>query len=227
MFTRCFPHIKVFGHELTLKNLVDPSETCRVMARAMGHRWKSEFLNEVRAVPDHFLHELSDGECVKFGGERLLQCLYTPGHSDDHISIIDQQTNTIFTGDAFGLSYKQISNGKAIYCLPIGFDPDKAKQSLERIANIPSLKRAGICHYGWIYDLRSHAKSCQRFIDDVMTIARESGTVDKDLLRFYTEQFGQKAMKQWHRLRGGLMVNIRGIAKWREEHGINNPNLKQ
>ncbi|ELZ87565.1 putative metallo-beta-lactamase family hydrolase [Haloferax elongans ATCC BAA-1513] len=53
---------------------------------------------EVYAYADHPLrtHELPDGETVQIGDEAF-EVVYTPGHTDDHVSLVSEQR--LFSGD--------------------------------------------------------------------------------------------------------------------------------
>ena len=43
-------------------------------------------------------HELSDGDVIEVGGERLIT-IHTPGHSPDHLAFWHETSGTVFTGD--------------------------------------------------------------------------------------------------------------------------------
>ena len=84
-------------------------------ARGLGRNKMGEML-EPRAVikslpegfdPDNFYappykvtHWLKDGDIIDLGG-RKLEVIYTPGHSSDHICLLDRDARYLFTGDIY------------------------------------------------------------------------------------------------------------------------------
>ena len=71
-------------------------------------------------------------------GKRVLKCLDTPGHAKHHIAIWDSISKGVFTGDTFGLSYREFDTENGGYVMPtttpIQFDPVALRESVERIA---------------------------------------------------------------------------------------------
>src|SRR5690606_42138779 len=54
---------------------------------------------------------ISDGEELKLGNSRLL-FIHTPGHAAHHYCIVDYDSNSVFTGDSFGVSYRELDSAK-------------------------------------------------------------------------------------------------------------------
>jgi glyoxylase-like metal-dependent hydrolase (beta-lactamase superfamily II) len=80
-----------------------------------------------------------DGLMINLAG-RILVCLDTPGHAKHHITIWDQMSHGAFTGDTFGLSYREFDTEKGPFILPtttpIHFDPKALRISLKRIMGL-------------------------------------------------------------------------------------------
>lgn len=76
---------------------------------------------------------VADGDVIDLG-ERMLTIFHTPGHSPGHISIFDNATGYLFTGD---LLYDQTP----IYAFYPTTDPVDLVNSLERIAEISAVSR--------------------------------------------------------------------------------------
>jgi glyoxylase-like metal-dependent hydrolase (beta-lactamase superfamily II) len=66
-----------------------------------------------------------------------LTCIDTPGHAKHHITIWDQKSHGAFTGNTFGLSYREFDNENGAFIIPtttpIQFDPKSLRISLKRI----------------------------------------------------------------------------------------------
>jgi glyoxylase-like metal-dependent hydrolase (beta-lactamase superfamily II) len=59
------------------------------------------------------------------------------GPCQHHIAIVDRQSSGIFTGDTFGISYRELDvDGRPLIfpsSTPIQFDPDEMRASIERM----------------------------------------------------------------------------------------------
>ena len=62
--------------------------------------WPDGFDGSTFAIPPYTLKPLADGEKIDLG-DRSLEVLYCPGHSDDGIMLWDKQTGNLFTGDSY------------------------------------------------------------------------------------------------------------------------------
>ena len=60
-------------------------------------------------IPEERIIEAADGHEIDFHG-RLLRFIDTPGHALHHFCIVDSLSKGIFTGDTFGLSYRQFDS---------------------------------------------------------------------------------------------------------------------
>ena len=52
-----------------------------------------------------------DGQRFELAG-RVFECVHTPGHALHHQAIVDHGANSIFTGDTFGLSYREFDTAR-------------------------------------------------------------------------------------------------------------------
>jgi glyoxylase-like metal-dependent hydrolase (beta-lactamase superfamily II) len=213
LFTRRFPHVRVYCSELTLGRVASPENHVRIMTRFVGPRWHSEFGDQVRAVPRNFFKTTSDGMRIPFGSSGTIRVIDAPGHSCDHIAFLEEGSGTLFSGDAFGVRYPIINSRKSFVAIPPGFDPKDVYATLKKLGDIPNVHRAGLSHYGFVDNVKEHADQCIRFMDKLMGIGRRAGNIKADLTALYTAEFGKDAMRL-HRLRGNLLANQLGIQEW-------------
>ena len=61
----------------------------------------------------------------------LFECVHTPGHALHHQAIVDHAATSIFTGDTFGLSYREFDTANGPWIMPTTtptqFDPGPAQ----------------------------------------------------------------------------------------------------
>ena len=86
------------------------------------------------APPYKVTRWLKDGDVIDLG-ERRLEILYTPGHSNDHVCLLDRDARYLFTGDLY------YTGGVTSY-LPWG-DHDQFIDSCRRLVDLA-------LHYDWL-----------------------------------------------------------------------------
>ncbi len=92
---------------------------------------------------------------------------HTAGHADHHFVVDDPATETVYTGDAFGLVYPDLQkHGRFAVpsTSPSNFDADLARASLDKVL---SLGERFVCptHFDAHEDPASIATQVRRFID--------------------------------------------------------------
>jgi hydroxyacylglutathione hydrolase len=106
-----------------------------------------------------------------------LTLLDTPGHAKHHVCLLDSQTGGIFTGDMFGLSYRQFDvDGKASIIpttTPSQFDPEAMKASINRLLSLkpPALY---LTHFGQITEVERLGADLLRLLDAMLDAAAEA-----------------------------------------------------
>lgn len=172
---RCFPHAKLVVHPRGARHMADPA---RLVASAMTVYGEAEFkrmYGVIRPVDANRIIEAPDGFTLDFNGRPLL-FLDTPGHARHHYCIFDKKNQSFFTGDTFGLSYREFDvNGMEFVfptTTPVQFDPVAAHASLDRIMSYDPA-HAFLTHFGRIGHLPRHAGEMHDLIDAHVTIARK------------------------------------------------------
>lgn len=89
---------------------------------------------------------VEDGSTIELGGKSI-QVFYTPGHCGDHVSLLETETGTLFTGDVSCLHYPQLGH----VLIPAGSPPiyrsDYIINELERFSKL-EIKNIATPHYG-------------------------------------------------------------------------------
>ncbi|PSL50563.1 glyoxylase-like metal-dependent hydrolase (beta-lactamase superfamily II) [Salsuginibacillus halophilus] len=143
------PNAVVLAHDKAIKHLNDPSRLT-AGARAVYRDWFEELFAPVIPIPEQRLQPVKDMESLELGG-RKLTFYNSPGHAYHHISIYDNLTNGIFTGDTAGIRYPALEHyGVELYLpstSPNQFDEEAMRTSMKRLFSLkPSTVFFG--HFG-------------------------------------------------------------------------------
>jgi glyoxylase-like metal-dependent hydrolase (beta-lactamase superfamily II) len=61
----------------------------------------------------------------------------TPGHANHHFCVFDHASSSFFTGDSFGISYREFDSERGPFIFapttPVAFDPDRWQVTLDRL----------------------------------------------------------------------------------------------
>jgi glyoxylase-like metal-dependent hydrolase (beta-lactamase superfamily II) len=174
-FMHRFPNAKLVVHPRGARHMADPA---KLVASAMSVYGEAEFrrmYGAIRPVEASRIVEAPDGFRLNFNGRPLL-FLDTPGHARHHYCILDRSSQSFFTGDTFGISYREFDVDGMEFVFPtttpVQFDPTAAHASLDRIISYePSY--AFLTHYGRIGHLPRHARELHELIDAHVRIARK------------------------------------------------------
>ncbi|SFW32108.1 MBL fold metallo-hydrolase [Nitrosovibrio sp. Nv17] len=168
------PRAQLVVHPRGARHMADPA---RLVASARAVYGEAEFARiygDIRPVDAARILEAPDGLVLELNG-RPLRFLDTPGHARHHYCIFDEASRSFFTGDTFGLSYREFDvDGREFVfptTTPVQFDPAAAHASIDRIMRHDP-EHAFLTHYSRIGHLPRHAQAMHELIDAHVDIAR-------------------------------------------------------
>jgi glyoxylase-like metal-dependent hydrolase (beta-lactamase superfamily II) len=168
-----FPNAKLVVHPRAARHMVDPSRLIKSTMAVYGEEKFRRMYGEIRPVDASRIVEAADNFHIKMNG-RALFFIDTPGHARHHFCIFDERSQSFFTGDTFGVSYREFDvNGMEFVfptTTPVQFDPLAAHHSLDRIMSYDP-QYAFLTHYSRIGNLTHHITMLHDLIDDYVTIA--------------------------------------------------------
>lgn len=161
------PNATLLVHPYGARHMINP-EKLEAGARAVyGDELFDQVYGELVPVPEERTRIMEDGDSVMLG-DREFSFIDTPGHARHHFCVHDSFTNGWFTGDTFGLSYREFDtkNGAFLFptTTPIQFDPGALKESVKRlVSNSPDCMY--LTHYGRVEDVQNLAKTMIAAVD--------------------------------------------------------------
>ncbi len=176
------PNATALVHPRAIRHLADPSRLVQSAKAVYGEEIFKQLHGTVTAVPEDRLRAVEDGEKLDFGG-RVFTFFHTAGHARHHICLHDSGSNSVFTGDAFGVGYPPLQRGAAptLFCstAPTDFEPDEARKTVVRLL-ATGAERAYLTHFGAMEDLPGAARSLRWSIDAMEAILKEALLTDLD-----------------------------------------------
>ena len=117
-----------------------------------------------------------DGDGLSLAG-RELEILHTPGHALHHQVFVDRAHACIFTGDTFGLSYRELDSPQGAFIVPTTtptqFDPEQLIASIDRLLSY-SPAAMYLMHFSRVTDVPRLGESLKGQIRELTRIAEQS-----------------------------------------------------
>lgn len=209
------------------RHMTDPSALYQGALAVYGQAEMDREYGTLVPVPAERVQTTADGLTLQLAG-RPLHFIDTPGHARHHHCIWDERSEGWFTGDTFGLSYREFDTAAGPWVLPtstpVQFEPGPLRESIKRL-----LARAPKCmyltHYGQVGDVVRLGRLLIEQIDDMVALgerlrdapqrhaALKSGL--ESLLRAQLQRHGVAEVEAG--LAGlalDIELNAQGLASW-------------
>ncbi len=130
------PQATLLVHPRGARHLIDPSRLWAGATAVYGAAEMAASYGSLVPVPADRVRTTADGMAVLLGG-RPLTFADTPGHARHHHCIWDEATRGWFTGDTFGLSYREFDTARGPWIVPtatpVRFEPKDLRISIARL----------------------------------------------------------------------------------------------
>lgn len=171
---RCFPNAKLVVHPRGARHMVDPSRLVAGTVAVYGEAATRAIYGEILPVDAARVIEAGDGFSLDLNGRKLV-FLDTPGHARHHFCIYDEQSRSIFTGDTFGISYREFDvDGRPFIfptTTPVQFEPEVLHASIDRLMALQP-QAAYLTHFSRVTGLVELAADLHRRLDAFVALAR-------------------------------------------------------
>lgn len=191
------PNARLVVHPRGARHMIDPSQLIAGATAVYGEEEIRRSYGDIRATPADRVVEAPDGHVVDLAG-RALVCVDTPGHARHHNALWDERSRAFFTGDTFGLSYREFDTENGAFVLPtstpVQFEPEALHASIERLLGFAP-QAMYLTHYGRVDEPRRLADDLHAQIEAMTAIARRHGgaadrheAIKADLSTLYFER---------------------------------------
>jgi glyoxylase-like metal-dependent hydrolase (beta-lactamase superfamily II) len=167
------PKAKLVVHPRGAGHMVDPTKLIEGTRAVYGEAEFKRLYGEIPGIPVERVVQATDGMTLKLGKSELT-FIHTPGHALHHYCIVDPDSDSVFTGDTFGISYQVFDTAKGPFIFPattpVHFDPAQAHASLDRIMSHKP-KQVFLTHYSRVGNPELLVKDMHAGIDAHVRIA--------------------------------------------------------
>jgi glyoxylase-like metal-dependent hydrolase (beta-lactamase superfamily II) len=186
--------------------MTDPARPEISVRAVYGDEMFDEMYGSLVPVARDRVVVMQDGDGLSVG-RRKLEFIDTPGHARHHFCVWDEQTRGWFSGDTFGISYRELDteNGPFVFptTTPIQFDPPALVASVRRL-----MEKQPDCmyltHFGRVTDVNRLATDQIQSVEQLAAFGEQfNGSKNR-------KQDIQAAMMEW------LMIRAR-------KHGVDCP----
>jgi len=179
---RALPGARLVVHPRGARHMVDPSKLWEGASAVYGEEAMRRDYGELVPVDASRVLEAPDGFTLELGG-RPLVFLDTPGHARHHFCVWDEASRSMFTGDTFGLSYRELASPHGAFILPtttpVQFEPEALRRSIDRLLTyLPAAML--LTHYSRVTEIGRMAAELHERIDELVALGQaESGGRDR------------------------------------------------
>jgi glyoxylase-like metal-dependent hydrolase (beta-lactamase superfamily II) len=199
---RRLPRARLVVHPRGARHMVDPTKLWAGASAVYGEEAMKRDYGELVPVASARVVEAPDGFRLEVGG-RPLVFLDTPGHARHHFCVWDEASRGFFTGDTFGLSYRELASERGAFILPtttpVQFEPEALLASIDRLLSYGP-RAMYLTHYSRVTEVESLAARLRERVKELAALGRAAD--------------GRPARAE--RLRAGVAELFLG---WASDHG--------
>lgn len=179
------PRARLVVHPKGAPHLSNPARLIAGATAVYGEEGFARDFGGLTPVPEERITQAADGLEIDLAGRRLT-FIDTPGHANHHGCIFDAQTRGCFTGDTFGISYREFDTERGPWIFapttPVAFDPGAWLTSIDRLMALEP-KAMYLTHYGRVDAPETLVEPLRRSIQDQAALAlAEEGRDDPERL---------------------------------------------
>jgi glyoxylase-like metal-dependent hydrolase (beta-lactamase superfamily II) len=193
---RELPGATAVVHPRGAPHMIDPAKLIAGTRAVYGDELYSKLYGEILPIARERIAIAQDGQKFELAG-RVFECVHTPGHALHHQAIVDHGAVSIFTGDTFGLSYREFDTAQGPWIMPTTtptqFDPGQLKASIVRLMQFRP-RRLYLTHYSEVSQCARLANDMYEAIDAYVRIARTAG-LDLARMRFELRNWAHNSLR--------------------------------
>ena len=222
------PNARAVVHPRGAPHMIDPEKLIAASKVVYGEERYRKLYGDLVPIPAERVRVVQDGERYRLGA-RELELIHTPGHALHHYAVIDSAHASIFPGDTFGISYRELDTTRGAFIIPTTtpsqFDPQQLVASIERmLAYAPQAMY--LMHFSRVTDVPRLAAKLKKQIGEFVRIARHHAqahdryaAIKGDMLDLWLglareHEIALSRAEIERLLQGDLDLNTQGLIVW-------------
>jgi glyoxylase-like metal-dependent hydrolase (beta-lactamase superfamily II) len=222
------PNAELIVHPRGARHMVDPSQLIAGATAVYGAAAIAEKYGDIQAAPEQRVLSAPDGTSLPFG-EHALLIMDSPGHAKHHFSVWDSVSQGFFTGDTFGLSYREFDDAHGPWIMPtttpVQFEPEAWQLTLERYLSF-NPQRMFLTHFGMVENVPALAAKLSAGLKRYVALGEHLASADNrhqklraamldDALKELNARHNPLTDEQvWALLEMDLELNAQGMGVW-------------
>ena len=170
---RQFPNARLTVHPRGARHMADPSKLIAGTIEVYGEAEMRRMYGDILPIEPARIIETPHGASVKLAG-RTFVFHDVAGHARHHVAIQDLKSGHVFSGDTFGMSFRELDEEGRQFIFPTTtppqFDPDAFHRSTDRIAGL-NPDAVYVTHYSQVRDVQAKAAILHRQLDAMVALA--------------------------------------------------------
>ena len=233
LMNRC-QNAQLIVHPRGARHMINPSKLIEGAMAVYGEENFNKLYGEIIPIDSSRVIEADDNFILDFEG-RELKFIDTPGHARHHFCVWDKQTESMFTGDTFGISYRDLDKENEVYIFPstspVQFDPEALIKSIYKIMEYKP-QRVCLTHFAAIKPTQKVIDQLIDGINFVSNLAKKYASKDDAELIIQDEMMNYflKGIKKVgnddlefcrDRLKLDVEINTQGLIYWQQKISSN------
>ena len=233
LMNRC-QNAQLIVHPRGARHMIDPSKLIAGAMAVYGEANYKKLYGEIMPIDSSRVIEADDNFILDFEG-RELKFIDTPGHARHHFCIWDEMTGSMFTGDTFGVSYREFDKGNEVYIFPstspVQFDPEALIKSIEKLITYRP-KRVCLTHFSAIDPTNKVVDQLIDGIHFVSSLAKEYAShreaeeiIQDEMMSYFLKgikKIGNDDLEFCRdRLKLDVEINTQGLIYWQQKISSN------
>lgn len=222
---------KLIVHPRGARHMIDPQKLIAGATAVYGEKKFKELYGDIIPIEANRVIEAEDNFLLDFEG-RELKFIDTPGHAKHHFCIWDKQTGTMFTGDTFGISYRDLDKDGEVYIFPstspVQFDPKALVESINKIMEY-NPHRVCLTHFSAIKPSKQVVEQLIDGIKFVSNLAKKYAThndaeliIREKMMEYFLKGLSKIGVADLNfcreRLELDVKINTQGLIYWQQKN---------
>ena len=188
---QALPNARAVLHPRGAPHLIDPTRLIAGSIQVYGEARYRQLYGEIIPIPAERVIVVEDRQRLPLG-RRTFEFVDAPGHARHHHCPVDLDHREVYSGDNFGICYREFDTGRGPFMLPtttpVQFEPEVLHATIDRLMSYRP-ERIFQTHFGPVTDLERLARDLHAALHELVRIARVHARASDRRVRIEQEMF--------------------------------------